>query len=97
MCTTTKFLCDLDKIQVGGDTAKTAQETCCDSFQERKEGSYMNAAVSDRLLLIFVVLTVRQQNVCIMRIVSVMQERSVWKAVMPVIVKAQSDATFQCR
>ena len=25
-----------------------------------------------------------------MRIVSVMQERSVWKAVMPVIVKAQS-------
>ena len=28
-----KFLCDLDKIQVGGDTAKTAQETCCDSFQ----------------------------------------------------------------
>ena len=43
-----KFLCDLDKIQVGGDTAKTAQETCCDSFQERKEGSYMNAAVSDR-------------------------------------------------
>jgi len=42
------------------------------------------------LLLIFVVLTVRQQNVCIMRIVSVMQERSVWKAVMPVIVKAQS-------
>ena len=43
-----KFLCDLDKIQVGGDTAKTAQETCCDSFQERTEGSYMNAAVSDR-------------------------------------------------
>ena len=39
-----KFLCDLDKIQVGGDTAKTAQETCCDSFQERKEGSYMKAA-----------------------------------------------------
>ena len=32
------------------------------------------------LLLIFVVLTVRQQNVCIMRIVSVMQERSVWRA-----------------
>lgn len=63
-----KFLCDLDKIQVGGDTAKTAQETCCDSFQERKEGSYMNAAFQTGLLLIFVVLTVRQQNVCIMRI-----------------------------
>ena len=42
------------------------------------------------LLLIFELLTVRQQNVCIMRIVSVMQERSVWKAVMPVIVKVQS-------
>ena len=37
-----QFLCDLEKIQVGGDSAKTAQETCCDSFQERKEGSYMN-------------------------------------------------------
>lgn len=39
-----QFLCNLEKIQVGGDTAKTAQETCCDSFQERKEGSYMNNA-----------------------------------------------------
>ena len=39
-----QFLCDLDQIQVGGDAAKTAGETCCDSFQERKEGSYMNMA-----------------------------------------------------
>lgn len=31
-----QFLCDLDKIQVGGKQAKTARETCCDSFQERK-------------------------------------------------------------
>ena len=37
-----QFLCDLDKIQVGGSSAKTAQETCCDSFQERKEG-YTNS------------------------------------------------------
>ena len=39
-----QFLCNLEKIQVGGDSAKTAQETCCDSFQERKEGSYTNSA-----------------------------------------------------
>lgn len=31
-----QFLCDLDKIQVGGNQAKTARETCCDSFKERK-------------------------------------------------------------
>ena len=37
-----QFLCDLEKIQVGGDSAKTAQETCCDSFQESVERSYMN-------------------------------------------------------
>ncbi|MBM6752633.1 DUF1540 domain-containing protein [Mediterraneibacter glycyrrhizinilyticus] len=45
-----QFLCALDQIQVGGDTAKTAQETCCDSFQERKEGSYSNVMemASDR-------------------------------------------------
>lgn len=44
-----QFLCELDKIQVGGDTAKTAGETCCDSFQERKGESYSNSvsAVSD--------------------------------------------------
>ena len=35
-----QFLCDLDKIQVGGQNAKNPQETCCDSFQERKDGSY---------------------------------------------------------
>ncbi len=42
-----QFMCKLDKIQVGGDQAKTARETCCDSFQERKEGmanSYSNSA-----------------------------------------------------
>lgn len=39
-----QFLCDLDKIQVGGSSAKTAIETCCDSFQERKESGYSNNA-----------------------------------------------------
>lgn len=38
-----KFLCDLDSIQVGGANAKNPQETCCDSFQERKEGTYTNS------------------------------------------------------
>lgn len=37
-----QFLCDLDKIKVGGDQAKTARETCCDSFVERKNDSYSN-------------------------------------------------------
>ncbi|MBP3664296.1 MAG: DUF1540 domain-containing protein [Tyzzerella sp.] len=37
-----QFLCDLDKIQVGGKQATTARETCCDSFKERKGDSYSN-------------------------------------------------------
>lgn len=37
-----QFLCDLDKIQVGGEKAKTACDTCCDSFQERKGEGYSN-------------------------------------------------------
>ncbi|HIX64423.1 MAG TPA: DUF1540 domain-containing protein [Candidatus Mediterraneibacter colneyensis] len=45
-----QYLCDLDKIQVGGENARNPQETCCDSFQERKEGSAMNTVrqASDR-------------------------------------------------
>ncbi len=35
------FYCDLDGIVVGGSSAKRAEETCCDSFEERKE-SMMN-------------------------------------------------------
>lgn len=38
-----QFLCDKDKIEVGGSDAKTSRETCCDSFQERKADSYQNA------------------------------------------------------
>ena len=30
------FYCDLNAITVGGNSAKTAEETCCDSFEERK-------------------------------------------------------------
>ena len=36
------FYCDLDGIVVGGNSAKRAEETCCDSFEERKGDSYSN-------------------------------------------------------
>lgn len=36
------FYCDLNKITVGGSSAKNAEETCCDSFEERKSGTYSN-------------------------------------------------------
>lgn len=39
-----QFLCDLDEIHVGGNSAKISEETCCDSFQKRNEGSYTNTA-----------------------------------------------------
>lgn len=38
------FYCALDKIEVGGNSAKHAEETCCDSFQERKGNGYSNVA-----------------------------------------------------
>lgn len=42
-CTHNKnYYCDLDKIMVGGKRARTADETCCDSFEERKGDSYSN-------------------------------------------------------
>lgn len=34
------FYCNLDSIQVGGNSAKKAEETCCDSFVERKGDTY---------------------------------------------------------
>ena len=37
-----QFLCNLDKIEVGGNKAKRSEETCCDSFQARKGDSYSN-------------------------------------------------------
>lgn len=37
------YYCDLNKITVGGSTAKNAKETCCDSFEERKSGTYSNS------------------------------------------------------
>ncbi|MDD2981222.1 MAG: DUF1540 domain-containing protein [Hespellia sp.] len=37
------FLCDLDSIKVGGESAKEPKETCCDSFVERKDSGYSNS------------------------------------------------------
>ena len=36
------YCCDLDKITVGGDAAVAPKDTCCDSFEERKDG-YSNS------------------------------------------------------
>ena len=36
------YYCDLDKITVGGDAAVAPKDTCCDSFEERKDG-YSNS------------------------------------------------------
>lgn len=48
-----QMLCDLDSITVGGEDAKNARETCCDSFAERKEGSMSNVnhSASDRSVI----------------------------------------------
>lgn len=36
------FYCDLKKINVGGSDAKRAEETCCDSFEERRSATFSN-------------------------------------------------------
>ena len=38
------YYCAHDKIVVGGDSAKQAEETCCDSFEEKRDGAYSNVA-----------------------------------------------------
>ena len=73
-----QFLCDLDAIQVGGSDAKHPRETCCDSFQERKDGVYQNAysdvtgKASDTSRL-----TVRRWSANIMKTATATPERSV--------------------
>lgn len=37
-----KMLCDLDNITVGGESARNARETMCDSFEERTKDNYSN-------------------------------------------------------
>ena len=41
------YYCNLDSIVVGGNSAKKAAETSCDSFEERKGGSTYVDAYSD--------------------------------------------------
>lgn len=37
-----QYYCDLDAIKVEGNSAKRPDETCCGSFEERKENAYNN-------------------------------------------------------
>ena len=43
-----QYYCDLDHIQVGGEHAKRADETCCDSFEERTGDTYSNDSEKPR-------------------------------------------------
>ena len=74
------YYCNLDSIVVGGNSAKKADETSCDSFEERKGGNSYSNAYSDmagKEASAKSAWIVRQQTVCITKNVSVMQERSV--------------------
>ena len=39
------YYCNLDKISVGGNKATKAEDTCCDSFEEKKSGTYSNSTM----------------------------------------------------
>lgn len=41
------FYCDLGEIRVGGSSARTPEETSCDSFEERKSGTYTTNAIHE--------------------------------------------------
>lgn len=81
------FYCDLNAITVGGNSAKTAEETCCDSFEERKSGTYSNVMERRPRPARS---TARQRIVSIMMNVSAMPERSVSKEVRPASAKRQN-------
>ena len=82
-----QYLCELDKIQVGGNSAKNAQETCCDSFEERREGSYSNK--TDSMKSVSDCSDVDcQAN--IMKSANVTQGKSVQKAVTPATAVGQN-------
>ena len=71
-----QFLCDLDQIRVGGSDARNPQETCCDSFQERKDGSYSNSVSQDARHQNVPLLTAKQKTVCTMNSANATQARS---------------------
>ena len=66
------FYCDLNAITVGGKSARKAAETSCDSFEERKSGTYSNVRQARS--------TARLRSASTIRNASAMQERSVWRA-----------------
>ena len=68
------FYCDLNAITVGGKSARKAAETSCDSFEERKSGTYSNVTGEAARS------TARSRSASIIRNASAMQERSVWRA-----------------
>ena len=80
-----QYYCDLDHIQVGGEHAKRADETCCDSFEERTGDTYSN--VTGQAPVIF---DVRQQSAVTISRASAMPVRSVWRAETPVSVRRQN-------
>ena len=76
------YYCDLDSIKVGGSSAKHAQDTCCDSFEERKDGNSYSNTMEEA--------SPKSEIDCTMNSVTVMPEKSVWKAEMPVDVRRQN-------
>ena len=72
-----QYLCELDKIQVGGNSAKNAKETCCDSFEERREGSYSNKTDPMKSVSDSQTLTARRKIADIMKSANVTQGKSV--------------------
>ena len=81
------YYCNLDAIQVGGDKAKNAADTCCDSFEERKSGTFTNASMGASPLS---TIDCKAQNAVITKTANVMPEKSVWKAAGHVPAKTPS-------
>ena len=87
------FYCDLNAITVGGKSARKVAETSCDSFEERKSGTYSNVtgeAVRQARS------TARPRSASIIRNASAMQERSVWRASKACSCDETECATFSC-
>ena len=95
-----QFLCDLDAIEVGGSSAKNAEETCCD-YIFRKEKETVTAIVTVmfqvRRLQTEAKLTVRRQIVCTMKNASAMQEKISAEGSNACDCDGTECATFTCK
>ena len=82
-----QYFCDLDHIQVGGEHAKRADETCCDSFEERTGDTYSNVTgqASATSNIRCEATECRYNQSCKCHAV-----RSVWRAETPVSVRRQN-------